>query len=343
MAKTCYARTAGGNWSTDATWSTTTGGAADTTKPVATDTAILDANSGSVTVDAASACAIVTMTNYGATKTFTMNGTLTTTGNVTLPTAAVTFAGTSAWIMTTTCTIVPNGRTLSCPVTFGGSAQTFTINTTPLVTTGKITLPDANITFAGTSGWTAGNLGNATITAARTYTFKEAITYTVTGYFNVFGNSTSNIIAMTSAHASTQTIITLAFSGYQQNGFITPTRIDSSLGQPIQAFYRGTATSCLGWQNIIYYGNVIAPTGGETVAVSGITKDKDGNALVSCVCYLFRDNGNTSATFVKSTTSDAGTGAYSFSVYPGSTYFVVAFKAGATPVMDVTDRTLTAA
>lgn len=46
-----YARAAGGNWSADATWSTTSGGAADTTAPTAADDVFLDGNSGNVTID----------------------------------------------------------------------------------------------------------------------------------------------------------------------------------------------------------------------------------------------------------------------------------------------------
>jgi hypothetical protein len=52
-----YARAVGGLWSADATWSTTSNGAADTTKPTAADEAILDASSGNVNVDTGSCVA----------------------------------------------------------------------------------------------------------------------------------------------------------------------------------------------------------------------------------------------------------------------------------------------
>ena len=55
-AATKFARTAGGNWSADATWSTSSGGAADTVAPTAADDVVLDANSGNVTIDAAAVC-----------------------------------------------------------------------------------------------------------------------------------------------------------------------------------------------------------------------------------------------------------------------------------------------
>jgi hypothetical protein len=47
---TKYARTQGGNWNANDTWSTTSGGSADTTVPTAEDNVILDSNSGNVTI-----------------------------------------------------------------------------------------------------------------------------------------------------------------------------------------------------------------------------------------------------------------------------------------------------
>lgn len=66
-----YGRTAGGNWSADATWSTTSGGAADTVAPTAADDVFLDANSGNVTLDtgAARACRSINCTGYTGTLT----------------------------------------------------------------------------------------------------------------------------------------------------------------------------------------------------------------------------------------------------------------------------------
>ena len=46
-----FARTAGGNWNSNSTWSTTSGGAADTVAPVAADNVFLDANSGDVNIN----------------------------------------------------------------------------------------------------------------------------------------------------------------------------------------------------------------------------------------------------------------------------------------------------
>lgn len=54
----------GGNWNTDATWSTTSGGIPDTTKPTAADDVFLDANSGAVAINGASVCRSINCTGY---------------------------------------------------------------------------------------------------------------------------------------------------------------------------------------------------------------------------------------------------------------------------------------
>jgi hypothetical protein len=61
---TKYARTAGGNWSADATWSTTSGGGADTVKPTTSDDVVFDVNSGNVTIDATAVAKTLVQTGY---------------------------------------------------------------------------------------------------------------------------------------------------------------------------------------------------------------------------------------------------------------------------------------
>lgn len=78
-----FARGGGGNWTTDATWSTTSGGAADTTAPTSTDAAILDGNSGAVNVDATSVAQSLDCTGYISTLAFSTNDVLTVSGSVT--------------------------------------------------------------------------------------------------------------------------------------------------------------------------------------------------------------------------------------------------------------------
>lgn len=73
-----------GNWSSDdGTWVTGDGGTTHANHPVAGDTVYLTVNSGNLSVNANSACAILNCTGYAGTLTFTSSYTLTTTGNVT--------------------------------------------------------------------------------------------------------------------------------------------------------------------------------------------------------------------------------------------------------------------
>lgn len=218
------------------------------------------------------------------------------------------------------------------------AAATVTINSL-LTATGTLTLPNAAVTFDGTDGWTVATLTNTTVSAARTATLLAAVTYTVTTLLNLTSATTTNCITLTSSDGATKTIFTLAFGANQSLSFTKATRIDSSLGQAIIS--QNTITTCFNWASVITAGTAVA-TGGESLTIAGITKNSAGTALGSCIVYLFRDNGNNTATFIAYQTSNASTGAYSFTVYPGSAYFVVAFKGGATPVMDVTDRTVTA-
>lgn len=95
-----YARAGGGNWSTNATWSTTDGGGADTVAPTTSDVALLTGTSGAVTVDTTTCvCQTLNMSNYASTLTFTSGQKLTVSG-----TANNTLAGTLAGTGTLTNT-----------------------------------------------------------------------------------------------------------------------------------------------------------------------------------------------------------------------------------------------
>lgn len=80
-----------------------------------------------------------------------------------------------------------------------------------------------------------------------------------------------------------------------------------------------------------------------TYKLEGITKDKDGVALGSCPCFLCKDNGDNTLSFVDYVLSNASTGAYSFTGLEDndSAYLVIAWKDLATHVFDVTDFILT--
>jgi len=70
----------------------------------------------------------------------------------------------------------------------------------------------------------------------------------------------------------------------------------------------------------------LSPTQGQSVLISGITKDSAGAVLGACNVDLFDTDTDT---LQGRGTSDATTGAYSFSAGAGRTYFVRAWKLGA--------------
>lgn len=76
--------------------------------------------------------------------------------------------------------------------------------------------------------------------------------------------------------------------------------------------------------------------------LEGVTKDKNGNVLTSCKCYLLKDNLDDTLTFIGYALSDAVTGAYSFMDIGDNDaqYIVVAFKDNTPHVFDVTDHVL---
>lgn len=73
------------------------------------------------------------------------------------------------------------------------------------------------------------------------------------------------------------------------------------------------------------------------ITISGVTKDSGGSALGGCVVQLFRTDNDQ---FIAEVTSEATTGAYSFSVANDATYYLVAYKAGSPDVSGTTVNTI---
>jgi hypothetical protein len=155
-AKTCYASALGGNWSNDLTaWVTTDGGVTPQTHPVAGDTVYLTANGGQITVDTASACAVINQTGY--TNVLTMNANLTTTGNITLVTNGIA-TGTATWTFSSTTTLIPAGNTIydvnidSDTLTLSGSDLTISHNLTLTGAAAILTGSGRTVTMTGAGG-----------------------------------------------------------------------------------------------------------------------------------------------------------------------------------------------
>ena len=83
----------------------------------------------------------------------------------------------------------------------------------------------------------------------------------------------------------------------------------------------------------------IAPTRLAPFTLSGVTRDSAGAILGGCTVKLF---GTATDVLIATTTSDAGTGAYSFATFAlGSTeYYAVAYLAGSPDVAGTTVNTL---
>jgi len=76
--------------------------------------------------------------------------------------------------------------------------------------------------------------------------------------------------------------------------------------------------------------------------LTGITKDNAGSVLGSCHCFLCKDNGDNTCSYVNYQLSNASTGIYNFTGIGDNdaAYFVISWKDNTPHVMDVTDHVL---
>lgn len=89
------------------------------------------------------------------------------------------------------------------------------------------------------------------------------------------------------------------------------------------------------------YTVALAP--GTTYELGGITRDVDGDVLVSANCYLYKyDSGADTITYLDHVVSDGSTGVYLFTGIPDndSSFLVVGTKADSPHIFDVTDHDL---
>jgi hypothetical protein len=173
---TLYARAAGGNWNAAATWSLSSGGGADGTVPTAADDVRLDASSGAVNINAASACRSLNCTGYTNTLTHTAAMLLSIgdatagAGGIALllaaamtytlgaqTTSAISFVSTAA----TQQTIATNGKTLGTTTVAGVGSSYLNVG---LLTTGTgANMALTNGTFhCGTTGINVNSIASAT-------------------------------------------------------------------------------------------------------------------------------------------------------------------------------------
>ena len=186
---------AGGNWNATSAWD-------EAAVPIAGDAVVArgGGDSGNVTVNVASACASIILTNY--TGTLTYNNTLTTTSTVTYP-AGMTVAGTSDHVTVTTSTItIACASGLTGGLRLGGSSQTYTLGSDWAIG-GTLLFNGTNaVIFSGAHNITCAALSDTmtvsaitmsgNITVAGDAAFSSATSTTITGGF-AFGAATCTV------------------------------------------------------------------------------------------------------------------------------------------------------
>ena len=217
----------GGNWNATGTW---VGGVL----PLTTDTIAYTSTSGSLTVNVASICAGMDMTNYSAGKTITFTSTLTINGNWNLGSGAYTQAGASGVIMPVSATITSNGVTWSRTLTFQGTSQTYTLAGNDLTVSGLLTLsPVTTMVWSGAfninvlGGLTVSGTAGATISGASTPIIIKGGTWnhTAASYIQnaITINPTSPGLTITNTYVNCPLLSYTASGGgtYSMNGTFT--------------------------------------------------------------------------------------------------------------------------
>ncbi len=219
----------GGSWSntTTSSWSGTTAILIDGTGTWSSvSTACTTTNN--VTINTAGTLTLGSIMSYGG-------GTLTYTAGSIVNTGS-------------TMTLVSSCTMNTAPMIWGGitvnTSATITINSL-LSISGTLNTGILNVTFTGTSGWTAG-----------TFTFttgddvlKSGNTYTVTSSFTVTGTAANNG-SLTSSSGGSDAIFTLQQGATQDVGFCSATDMDSGNGQTVWSYKPTTLSSNINWNTL---------------------------------------------------------------------------------------------
>lgn len=209
-----YFRNVTGNYTDDTSWSTTSGGANDTTKPTASDDVKLDGNSGACTISAASVAKTVDCTGYTNTLThnaftWTISGSLTLVSGMTytpLATSTISFNATAT--LTTGGKLIPLLTTTSGTLTLGDNLNfmaskvlTFTLSGTNVDMNGKsingnsainrILIASGTIGTGKTLTVNGGTFSNANF---RDITFSNATDLDLSAITGLSGDSGGNTI-----------------------------------------------------------------------------------------------------------------------------------------------------
>lgn len=246
-----YAVAAGGNWNTDATWSTTSGGTADTVKPTASDDVFLDASSGNVTINATSpVCRSLNCTGYTGTLTHS-SGVILSIGDATAGAGDIALKFVSGM----TYTIINNA---SSELNFVSTAAT----TQEVDFAGKTT---GNVTFNATAGGVWQYTGTHNTGAISTNVTLTKGTLDINGQtcsWGQFSSNNTNVRTLTlgAAHITIKNAFAPIWS-------INATNLTWNQGTSLITFNGALIT--LGGSGLQYYD--IEMTGAQEVAVAGST------------------------------------------------------------------------
>jgi len=155
--------------------------------------------------------------------------------------------------LTDNCTLNTDGMSWNNITLSNTTAKTYTISSLLSVLDTFTIGTGATTTFAGTAGWTAATVTNAS-TGATTVNFKEAITYTITTSLDAHTTRNGSSLLLTSSHASTKAKIVMT-NPSTCNLLADLTRIDASGGRTLNSF-GGVVTDCINCRQFFDYQNV---------------------------------------------------------------------------------------
>lgn len=158
-----------GNLSSDTIWSTTSGGANDTTHPTSADDVICDANSGAVTLTCDAGTSIKSINCTGFTGALANSANATCAGSMTLDASMSAFSpSTYKWTISATATVTSSGFSF---YEFGTADSTYTITLSDAMAVTKLTLGAgatySNVTFNGFSITVSGDITQNTYAGIR--------------------------------------------------------------------------------------------------------------------------------------------------------------------------------
>lgn len=194
----------------------------------------------------------------GMSLTFNTSGTITFLSGFTLTGGTITYTAGTINVGTNTITIgassVLNTNGINWyNITIAGSVSISSL----LTVTNTLSLPNAAVTFSGSSGWITNTLISAAGATGRTWTLVSTNTYTINSAMTINTASSVSHNSFISSSPGTKAILTLKNGATQDLSFVNATDIDSSNGQTIWT-YKGTITTSLNWNTL--------PTEPKTIA-----------------------------------------------------------------------------